>query len=90
VVTSEIGTFETFRDVRCLIGNGRKADVMRTDQFGRDWPRADVGWAHRLANLYVGELQELAARKIATFDQRSAPSEGSVVTAAVAPGRAQA
>jgi hypothetical protein len=33
---SLVGTFETSRDVRCLIANGRKADVARTVQFGRE------------------------------------------------------
>jgi hypothetical protein len=40
--TSEIGTFETSRDVRCLIANGRKADVARTVQFGRERPGTEV------------------------------------------------
>jgi hypothetical protein len=31
-----IGTFETSRDVRSSVANGRKADMTRTAHFGSD------------------------------------------------------
>jgi hypothetical protein len=33
---SEIGTFETSRDVRCLVAIGGKADMRRAAHFGSD------------------------------------------------------
>jgi len=35
-----VGTKRTSSNVRYLVANGRKADIARAAQFGREWPGA--------------------------------------------------